>query len=57
MIGEYMRCTNCGKSIGAEDNWVEFGCPKCGKTKIIRCDKCKKIENPYKCQECKFTGP
>jgi len=52
-----MRCTNCGKSIEAESNWVEFPCPKCGKEIIVRCDKCKKLENAYKCSKCNFVGP
>lgn len=52
-----MRCTNCGKNIETEDNWVEFPCPKCGKEIIFRCDRCKKLENTYKCSECKFVGP
>jgi hypothetical protein len=55
--GERMNCTNCGKSIEAESNWVEFPCPKCGKGTIVRCDKCKKLENPYKCPKCNFVGP
>ncbi|UCD07043.1 MAG: DUF1610 domain-containing protein [Candidatus Aenigmatarchaeota archaeon] len=52
-----MKCTNCGKSIEAENNWVEFECPKCGKETIVRCDKCKKLENSYKCSKCNFVGP
>ncbi len=52
-----MKCTNCGIRIEAERVWVEFPCPKCGKVKIIRCDKCRRLENTYKCPECGFVGP
>jgi len=52
-----MLCTSCGKRIEAEQFWVEFACPKCGKEKIIRCEKCKNLENPYHCSQCGFTGP
>jgi predicted RNA-binding Zn-ribbon protein involved in translation (DUF1610 family) len=52
-----MKCTNCGINIESEKVWVGFSCPKCGKGKIIRCDRCRKLENQYKCEECGFTGP
>jgi len=54
---EAMRCTSCGRRIEAEDFWVEFVCPKCGKESIIRCEKCKKLVNPYECPKCGFRGP
>jgi len=52
-----MKCTSCGKRIEAEDFWVEFPCPKCGKEQIIRCEKCKRMSNSYQCPKCGFTGP
>ncbi|HJW96581.1 MAG TPA: zinc finger domain-containing protein [archaeon] len=52
-----MKCTSCGMKIEAEDRWVRFPCPKCGKQKIIRCNKCKKLMNSYECKKCGFIGP
>ncbi|MFH1445349.1 MAG: zinc finger domain-containing protein [Nanoarchaeota archaeon] len=52
-----MKCNSCGKRVEAEAFWVEFACPSCGKEKIIRCEKCKKQGNQYKCSKCGFTGP
>jgi predicted RNA-binding Zn-ribbon protein involved in translation (DUF1610 family) len=52
-----MKCTSCGKRIETEQNWVEFTCPKCGKEKIIRCEKCKALQNSYACPKCGFEGP
>lgn len=51
-----MKCASCGKKVEAEPVWVEFKCPGCGKESIIRCDKCKRMENQYTCK-CGFTGP
>jgi len=52
-----MVCTSCGKGITTEKFWVEFPCPVCGKSRIIRCEKCKSLENKYECVKCKFIGP
>lgn len=52
-----MLCSSCGKRIEAEDFWVEFPCPSCAKNQVIRCEKCKTMENPYTCTGCKFSGP
>jgi predicted RNA-binding Zn-ribbon protein involved in translation (DUF1610 family) len=57
MKDSLMKCTSCGVKIEAEDKWVKFSCPKCGKQKIIRCDKCKKLMNSYECGKCGFVGP
>ena len=54
---EEMRCASCGKRIESERFWVEFDCPKCGKIKIIRCEKCKRMVNTYTCPKCGFVGP
>jgi len=50
-----LRCTSC--NIEVSDDYVKFKCPACGKTEIIRCDKCRATSTPYKCQECGFEGP
>ncbi len=52
-----MKCVSCGKKVESEKNWVEFPCPGCGKTRILRCERCKKLENQYECEKCGFTGP
>jgi predicted RNA-binding Zn-ribbon protein involved in translation (DUF1610 family) len=54
---EKMKCTSCGRSVESERIWVEFRCPACGKATITRCEKCKRLENPYTCPECDFKGP
>lgn len=52
-----MKCTSCGKKVEAEQNWVEFDCPACEKEHIIRCQKCKEMQNVYECTKCSFSGP
>ncbi len=52
-----MKCSSCGRRIEAEESWVQFPCPNCGKSKITRCEKCKRVENSYRCESCKFEGP
>lgn len=52
-----MKCVSCGKNVDAEQNWVEFDCPACGKEHITRCRKCKEMENTYECPKCGFMGP
>ena len=52
-----MKCSSCGRGVESEKFWVEFACPGCTKTKVIRCEKCKGTENKYKCGECGFEGP
>ncbi|MBI2676228.1 MAG: DUF1610 domain-containing protein [Candidatus Aenigmarchaeota archaeon] len=52
-----LSCVSCGRYVESEANWVAFKCPQCGKTDILRCEKCKKVENQYECAECGFTGP
>ncbi len=52
-----MKCTSCGVSVESEDKWVEFDCPGCSKEHIIRCRKCKELQNVYVCSKCGFEGP
>ncbi len=56
-MSEEKKCVSCGKRIESETDWVEFSCPSCGKGSIIRCSKCKILQNNYKCPECGFVGP
>jgi predicted RNA-binding Zn-ribbon protein involved in translation (DUF1610 family) len=34
-----------------------FPCPKCGRSVIGRCKRCRDQGVKYTCQECGFTGP
>ncbi|MBI5061624.1 MAG: RNA-binding protein [Candidatus Aenigmarchaeota archaeon] len=52
-----MKCTSCGTSVDVDKIWVGFLCPSCEKEKIVRCSRCKKLVNRYKCPGCGFTGP
>ena len=52
-----VRCTTCGVSVDSDRIWVEFSCPACHKEKIIRCERCKRLENQYTCESCGFIGP
>jgi predicted RNA-binding Zn-ribbon protein involved in translation (DUF1610 family) len=47
-------CSSCGS--GTSD-YVEFGCPSCGKVKIVRCASCRGNNTPYLCKSCGFRGP
>lgn len=51
------KCSTCGRSVESERIWVEFRCPACRKETIVRCEKCKRLENPYTCKGCGFKGP
>ena len=48
-------CVSCGKKVETENYWVEFDCPECGKEKITRCERCRRLANVYKCTKCKRT--
>jgi hypothetical protein len=50
-------CSWCGRSIFPKEKAVRFPCPNCGEVVIWRCEKCKKLGNPYECPSCKFVGP
>ena len=57
MAEKELRCSSCGKQIEAERDWVRFQCPHCNKAEILRCEKCKRMVNPYTCPKCKLRGP
>ncbi|MCD6590755.1 MAG: DUF1610 domain-containing protein [Candidatus Aenigmarchaeota archaeon] len=50
-------CSSCGVKVETMDNWVEFHCPSCGKTTIVRCSRCRKLGNTYECESCGVIGP
>jgi predicted RNA-binding Zn-ribbon protein involved in translation (DUF1610 family) len=50
-------CISCGKKVETGKFWIEFGCPSCGEGKIIRCERCRRLVNVYKCPKCGFEGP
>ncbi len=52
-----LRCVSCGKRVENESCWIKFPCPDCGKDDIVRCERCRKIVNKYKCKKCGFEGP
>ncbi|HLD42190.1 MAG TPA: zinc finger domain-containing protein [archaeon] len=52
-----MKCLSCGVSVDVDKACVEFPCPSCGKEKIVRCSKCKRLVNKYKCPGCGSAGP
>ena len=47
-------CTTCNKVVTS--NHIEFKCPSCGKTNIVRCASCKEDSKEYKCKECVLVG-
>ena len=51
------KCGSCNTSIVNDVGAVRFPCPNCGKSKITRCSKCRKIVAKYKCPSCGFEGP
>lgn len=50
-------CSTCGVNVMSQENFVEFDCPDCGGSKIVRCKMCKDLSNKYKCSACEFVGP
>ncbi|MCD6557585.1 MAG: DUF1610 domain-containing protein [Candidatus Aenigmarchaeota archaeon] len=52
-----LKCITCGVNIVSEDNFSKFLCPNCGKVEIIRCEKCRRKSNIYRCPKCGFEGP
>ena len=50
-------CTSCNAEIAPREHATRFLCPNCGKVEIVRCEKCRKLSNPYNCPECGYEGP
>jgi len=51
------KCTSCSAEIAPRENATRFLCPNCGKGEIVRCEKCRKLSNVYKCPVCGYKGP
>ena len=47
-------CVSCGRLT---DKYVEFKCPKCAKSTIVRCYSCRENFTRYTCKECGYEGP
>jgi len=50
-------CSSCNKPIDPREKAVKFYCPECGKVLIRRCERCRLLARPYKCENCGFEGP
>ncbi|MGQ9788807.1 MAG: zinc finger domain-containing protein [Candidatus Hadarchaeaceae archaeon] len=50
-------CTSCNRDIPQGEVVVRFSCPNCGEAEILRCNKCRRLSNSYRCPKCGFTGP
>ena len=54
--GEKMiKCSSCKREVTSD--YIKFKCPKCGKSTITRCAKCRETVTGYVCEECGFSGP
>ncbi|HLC51287.1 MAG TPA: zinc finger domain-containing protein [archaeon] len=51
-----MRCSTCNVQLVGQEEFVRFQCPACSENEIIRCARCRKQSNAYKCK-CGFEGP
>ena len=49
------RCSTCNRELINE--FVEFKCPACGKSRMVRCMSCEQNTVNYTCTECGFIGP
>ncbi|MFP3189884.1 MAG: zinc finger domain-containing protein [Thermoproteota archaeon] len=52
-----VRCSSCNRPIPPYERAIKFPCPNCGRTTIIRCERCRKLVNNYICINCGFKGP
>ncbi len=48
-------CNSCNKEVSG--GYLEFKCPKCLKSTIVRCGNCRIMSKVYKCANCGFEGP
>ncbi|ABR56961.1 zinc finger domain-containing protein [Methanococcus aeolicus] len=51
------KCTSCHAEIAPREHAARFLCPNCGEVELVRCEKCRKLSNPYKCGKCGYEGP
>ncbi len=50
-------CISCNRALPpSEEGSTTFPCPICG-AEIVRCAKCRRFANRYKCVACGFEGP
>ncbi|MDO8427893.1 MAG: zinc finger domain-containing protein [Candidatus Diapherotrites archaeon] len=49
------KCQTCNREIIRD--YIEFKCPACLKTRILRCMDCENKSTPYTCSDCGFKGP
>ncbi len=52
---EIKKCITCGSNL-IGTSYVKFPCPICDEV-IYRCNRCRKLGNPYECPKCGFKGP
>ena len=50
-------CISCKKDITNDSGSVDFKCPSCNDSAVIRCKHCREISAKYKCAKCGFEGP
>jgi predicted RNA-binding Zn-ribbon protein involved in translation (DUF1610 family) len=54
---ESKRSTAMGVSIVNDKGSVNFRCPKCGETEVIRSRYERENAVKYTCEKCGFSGP
>ena len=53
--GKIKKCSTLNVEVAKD--FVEFKCPACGKSRIVRSMKARKMGLEYTCPECGFVGP
>ena len=56
-MADDLKCTTCNVNLISEDKFVKFLCPGCAEVEIMRCEKCRRASNMFKCPKCGFEGP
>lgn len=51
-----LRCSTCNINLISEENFVQLDCPRCLAVTIVRCERCRRSSNTYRC-DCGFEGP
>lgn len=54
--GEQMKVDTTTNRVVTTD-YIEFKCPNCGKSRIVRSLHARATAKTYKCEECGFIGP